>query len=231
MGQIVLKMKRSIIILIFGFLCHTSYCQDQGNYLTSNEELIYELLPAVVDSMYIDFRLPIPLPPPIPGLNKKDSIDYVQKMKESWELYYSEKERLKNLPTKISIGIVDTIRTLEIPHLKTFKREFNVEIDSSTFKNKILEPIELERIRSQEKFDFKLASFYLNKDNIWQEIGEDSFMGIVSISNIVFDKTHSYGVFIATYGCGKLCGHCTRFYLKRVNGKWEIIRTKNYCVS
>ncbi|WP_282019216.1 hypothetical protein [Salegentibacter mishustinae] len=224
-------MKKIIIILIFGFLYQPSYSQNQNKYLTSNEELIYELLPTVVDSMYIDFRLPIPLPPPIPDLNKKDSLDYVQKMKESWKLYYSEKERLKNHPTKISIGIVDTIRPLEISHLKAFKRELNVKIDSSNFKDKILGPIELERIRCQDKFDFKLASFYLNKDNIWQEIGEDSFMGIVSISNIVFDKTHSYGVFTATYGCGKLCGHCTRFYLKRVNGKWEIIRTKNYCIA
>lgn len=224
-------MKKILIILIFGFLYHTSYTQNQKKHLTSNEELIYELLPAVVDSMYIDFRLPIPLPPPIPDLDKKDSLDYVQKMKESWELYNAEKERLKNLPTRISIGIVDTVQTLEISHINSFKREFNVEIDSSAFKDKILEPIELERIKSQEKFDFKLASFYLNKDNSWQEIGEDSFMGIVSISNIVIDKTHSYGVFTATYGCGKLCGHCTRFYLKKVNDKWEIIRTKNYCVS
>ena len=224
-------MKKSIIILIFGFLCHTTYSQDKENNFTSNEELIYELLPAVVDSMYIDFRLPIPLPPPIPGLNKKDSLDYVQKMEESWKFYFSEKERLKNLPTKISIGISDTIRTLEIPHIKSFKRELNVEIDSSNLKAQFIKPINPGRIKSQDKFDFKLASFYLNKDDIWQDIGENSFMGIVSISNIVFDKTHSYGVFTATYGCGKLCGHCTRFYLKKVKGKWIIIRTKNYCIS
>lgn len=205
--------------------------RNRKNFLTSNEELIYELLPAVVDSMYIDFRLPIPLPPPIPGLDKKDSLDYIKKMEKSWEFYYSEKERLKNLPGKILIGIADTIRTLEIPHIKSFKREFNVEIDSFNLKNNFLEPIELEKIKTQEKFDFKLASFYLNEDDMWQDLGENFFVGIVSISNIVFDKTHSYGVFTATYGCGKLCGHCTRFYLKRVNGKWEIIRTKNYCVS
>ena len=82
-----------------------------------------------------------------------------------------------------------------------------------------------------DKFNFKLASFYLNKDEIWQNKGENLFMGIVSISNIIFDKTGSYGIFTATYGCGKLCGHCTRFYLKKVNGIWEIIQTKVYCVS
>ena len=82
-------MKKSVIILIFGFLCHYIYSQDHKDYLTSNEDLLYELLPAVVDSMYRDFRLPIPLPPPMPGLSEKDSLEYSQKIDESWEHYYS----------------------------------------------------------------------------------------------------------------------------------------------
>lgn len=224
-------MKKLLIILIFGSLSYNSNGQVQENYLTSTDELIYEFLPAVVDSMYKDFRLPIPIPPPVPGLNEKDSLEYIQKMEESWEHYYSERERLKNSPSKIFIGIANTIRMTETVHINLFKSEFNVEIDSMSLKNNYLKPINLERIKNQDKFDFKLGSFYLNKDDIWKNKGENLFMGIVSISNIIFDKTGSYGVFTATYGCGKLCGYCTRFYLKRIKGEWEIIRTKNYCVS
>ncbi|MEO2071555.1 MAG: hypothetical protein ABGW99_09485 [Zunongwangia sp.] len=224
-------MKKIVIILIFGFVCHNIYSQDQKHFLTSNEDLIYELLPAIVDFMYRDFRLPIPLPPPMPGLSKKDSLEYSRKIDESWEHYYSERERLKNLPTKIFIGIADTIAKVENSHIKLFKKEFNVAIDSFSLNYNSRKPINLERIKNQDKFNFKLASFYLNKDEIWQNKGENLFMGIVSISNIIFDKTGSYGIFTATYGCGKLCGHCTRFYLKKVNGIWEIIQTKVYCVS
>src|SRR5690606_28994956 len=145
--------------------------------------------------------------------------EYIQKIDESWEHYYSERERLKKLPTKVFIGIADTIPMIETSHIKSFKKEFNVEIDSFSLKNNYRKPINLKRIKNQDKFDFKLASFYLNKDDIWQNKGENLFMGIVGISNIVFDKTGSFGVFTATYGCGKLCGQCTRFYLRRVNGK------------
>ena len=231
LGQIGSKMKKSVIILIFGFLCHNIYSQDQKHYWASNEDLLYELLPAVVDSMYRDFRLPIPLPPPMPGLSEKDSLEYIRKIDESWEHYYDEKGRLKNLPTKVFIGIADTISTTENSHIKSFKKEFNVEIDSLSLKNNSRKPINLVRIKNQDKFDFKLASFYLNQDEIWQNKGENLFMGIVSISNIIFDKSDSYGVFTATYGCGNLCGHCTRFYIKKVNGNWEITESKTYCVS
>ena len=155
-------MKKIVIILIFGFVCHNIYSQDQKHFLTSNEDLIYELLPAIVDFMYRDFRLPIPLPPPMPGLSKKDSLEYSRKIDESWEHYYSERERLKNLPTKIFIGIADTIAKVENSHIKLFKKEFNVAIDSFSLNYNSRKPINLERIKNQDKFNDNADYFTFN---------------------------------------------------------------------
>ena len=60
---------------------------------------------------------------------------------------------------------------------------------------------------------------------------EGMFMGIVSVSNIVFDTTRTKGVLTAGYACGNLCGYAFRIYIELKDGEWNIIEMKLYEIS
>ena len=51
--------------------------------------------------------------------------------------------------------------------------------------------------------------------------------GLLTLSEVAFDKTHQYAVMRFSFWCGGLCGHGETIVYQRKNGKWE--RTNRHC--
>ncbi len=52
---------------------------------------------------------------------------------------------------------------------------------------------------------------------------------VFSLSRIAFDKSYTKGVLSYWYNCGSLCGEGCILYIKKVNGKWVIVK-KERCI-
>jgi hypothetical protein len=51
--------------------------------------------------------------------------------------------------------------------------------------------------------------------------------GLLTVSEVAFDKTHQYAVMRFSFWCGGLCGHGETIVYQKKNGKWE--RTNRQC--
>lgn len=51
--------------------------------------------------------------------------------------------------------------------------------------------------------------------------------GLLTLSEIAFDKTHRYAVMSFSFVCGGLCGHGETIVFQKVDGKWK--RTERRC--
>lgn len=51
--------------------------------------------------------------------------------------------------------------------------------------------------------------------------------GLLTLSEVAFDKTHRYAVMNFSFVCGGLCGHGGIVILQKVNGRWK--RTDRQC--
>ena len=213
------------VLLIFNFLS----CSSPDPQL--EREVLYGILPAVTDSMVRDFRLPIPLPPPRPGLNLKDSLEYSRRMTQSKIDYKKQREELEKDTVRLEVGMVLEVNAIEEVHVARFLKEEKVTADSQSLKTNKEFQLELERIKGQEKFHFKPSSTYLTQEGKLNSRPEGMFMGIVSVSNIVFDTTRTKGVLTAGYACGNLCGYAFRIYIELKDGEWNIIEMKLYEIS
>ena len=51
--------------------------------------------------------------------------------------------------------------------------------------------------------------------------------GLLTLSEVAFDKAHQYAVMRFSFWCGGLCGHGETIVYHRKNGKWE--RASRHC--
>jgi hypothetical protein len=57
---------------------------------------------------------------------------------------------------------------------------------------------------------------------------QDAFAtGLLSLSEVAFDKTHQFAIMSFGFRCGGLCGHGETIVFQRVDGQWK--RTKRQC--
>ena len=56
-------------------------------------------------------------------------------------------------------------------------------------------------------------------------------ISFIHLSKPYFSKNHNNAFIEKTYVCYGLCGICTRYYLQKVDGKWEVIDTQLIWIS
>jgi hypothetical protein len=45
--------------------------------------------------------------------------------------------------------------------------------------------------------------------------------GVLSLSEIAFDKTHKYAIMSFSFACGRLCGHGETIVFEEAGGEWQ----------
>ena len=199
-----MRKTKNILIFIFSlsYLCGYGQEKIKANF---EQNVFIELIPKIVDSMFVDIR-PIP-PAPKEIRNEKNKKLKLEKWKEYKTSYF------KNIPkynTEFTIAIVDSIESFE--NIPSTKIDFKI-------------------IHNTDKFLFKPRTEFPTGIDVWKETLKYNFAGIFSFSRIVFDDNKLNGKLWVNYSCGGLCGQGGIVYVKERNGNWEIEKIEILVVS
>jgi hypothetical protein len=190
-------MRKTENILIFLFsLFYLLGCGQEKVDSNFEQNVFMEVLPKIVDSMFVDIR-PFPSPPK----EIRNEKDRKLKMKKWKEYQTSYLKKIPKYNTKYTIAIVEKIGNLG-------------NLPSSE--------IDFEKLNNTEKFIFKKRSEFPEKGEIWKESLNYSFVGIFSFSRIRFEKDKSKAEIYVNYRCGSLCGKGGTVYIIKKLGKWII---------
>lgn len=68
-------------------------------------------------------------------------------------------------------------------------------------------------------------------DDLRNSFGQESNTGMLSLSEIVFDKTHRWAAVNCNFFCGSLCGHGETLIFRKAGDDWKIKRACGGWVS
>lgn len=181
----------------------------------SNTESLYDLIPILFDSVFIDVTLMPPPPPPLWKMTRKDSLQY----RIAYDDYLNKKDQN---PDTVLLAIQDQVFRIDDPE-KLLKQHFDVTtpiiVDSI---NSPLNKLDLNKISLPKRFILRPISAFPKGLEIWREDFGYELAGAFSISNIEMDTTKTYGVVEWGFTCGGTCGRGGYAYLINKNGKWII---------
>ena len=191
--------------------------------LPYNQQVFYQIFPAIFDSMEVINQLTItPVPPPPPSLEYyKDSNEYKKRLSEYQEII----EEIAIDTTIHIIAICDTARYsideakyYGSTKLDSLQKSFRIDLEelsihSDTFRLKYLSEVTKDN-------SFELKSEY--KKRIRYRL---------HLSNVYLDGDKLYGFLKWSKACGRLCGEGGRIFIQNINGKWIIVRITHEWVS
>lgn len=215
-----------IVLLLFN-------CEKKPSDLEFEQSVVYEIFPALMDSLHFDFRLKPPKPPR-PILNEKGEIIGTDTtgIGKSLADYEKRKAQLKADSVKLVVAIRDSVYPLEIEERKLLLEHFskkNLKLDSTDLSANY--KIEINKLIADNNLRFKYRSEFPKDGDIWKKEYPFHLSGVTYLTRIQFDSTRSYGVLQSGIGCGKLCGGGVRVFIKKLNGKWIIDKLVETSVS
>ncbi|WP_282144521.1 hypothetical protein [Cellulophaga baltica] len=212
------------------------------------QAVFYEVFPAVIDSIYYDWRL-IPPPPPPPDFLEKRGYDVkgdFKKAYDNWEKsdeykkrkidWENKRDSIKQDTTSIFLAISDSINQFEREDLyeliKHFKKQ-NLSIDSKGFDLEKGFKVDLNKLNTNsDKLKFKSQAEFPKGREFWTTNYDFYLDASIEFNRILFDKNKSFGVFNVGLVRGRLNGTGFRIFIKKdVNGKWEIDKIKGTWIS
>ena len=190
------------LLVLLGFLIQCSTGKESE--ISFEEDVFYNIFPALVDTFHHDLRLK---PPPIPksaAIDENGNLFY----KDSTELlkiqleFEKQKALLKSDSTQIMIAVADTL----YPIFPTTEEELNAQKSGDTLglvvrNDNIPFVIDLDRL---EASDERIAFRYNSSFPGWREIRRiqyeekpyDFYLSAkFSFSRILFNRDKSYGIF------------------------------------
>jgi hypothetical protein len=206
------------------------------------QNVFYEIFPAVLDSIYYDKRL-IPPPPPPPDFFQKEEYknnidkgiqDYKQtdKFKNDIKKWERKKDSLERDKSSIYLVVSDSISGFEKEDLKKLTEHFKIQ-DSTIIKSELNYKIDLNKLKSNnQKIKFKYSSEFPNGREFWRTKYDYFIMANIGFSGIIFDKTKNYGVLNGGYTMGILNGSGFRIFIKKnKSGNWIIDEIEGTWIS
>ena len=224
------KKRTLLLIPIMLFLFN---CEKKQSDLEFEQSVVYEIFPALMDSLHFDFRLKPPTPPR-PIFNEKGEIIGTDTtgIAKSLADYEKRKAQLKADSVKLVVAIRDSVYPLEIEERKQLLEHFpnqNLKLDSTDLSTYY--KIEINKLIADNKLRFKYLSEFPEGSDIWKKEYPFHLSGVTHLTRIQFDTTKSFGVLESGMGCGKLCGWGVLVFIKKINGKWIIDKLEETWIS
>jgi hypothetical protein len=209
-----------VLLLISGIILTS--CDNKTAELQFEKDVMYEVYPDLIDSIWVNASYHYVPPPPS---HIKNTQEYrIQRKKQYKKQFNEELAEFKKTGFIIDLLILDKIR-----RVKENKKELKAHFKDAI----ILEyhiPDTLEYKIDKRKFDaykaFRLK--YLpripqqGKDRLYYNELRYQIRGIFSLTRIQFDTEKKYGILTAGIDCGTMCGHGYRIYIKKVKDKWVV---------
>lgn len=210
-----------ILILLFS-------CEKKQSELEFEQSVVYEIFPALMDSLDFDFRLKLP-PPPRPIFNELGEIIGTDTTGIGKGLadYEKRKAQLKTDSVKLVVAIRDSVYPLKREVRNQLLEHFqyqNLKLDSTDLSTEY--KIDLNKLIADKKLRFKYLSDFSKGSAIWKKEYPFHLSGVTYLTRIQFDTTKSFGVLESGMGCGRLCGFSGLVFIRKTNGKWIIDEIK-----
>ncbi|WPO79374.1 hypothetical protein [Flavobacterium sp. KACC 22761] len=203
-------------------------CNNKKADLQFEKNVMYEVYPALIDSVWVNAVLTY-VPPPPPGI---DPSEYkLNRRNESNKRFNKELAEFKK--KKFPVDLVFLDKTVVRDNSKELQEHFK---DAVLSENNILDTLDY-------KFDRKkldsYQAFHLhyvpriprgNDRKFYNECCY-SVRGVISLSRIQFDNEKKYGILTAGIECGDMCSYGYRVYIKKVKNKWVIDKIEDAWIA
>ncbi len=194
-------------------------CNNKTNSLQFEKEVMYEIYPALIDSVWVKAVLTY-VPPPPSGVS--DSEYKLNKEKESDKRFNAELAEFKK--KKFAIDLVFYDKAVVRDNSKQLQEHFT---DAIISKKNISDTLEyrFDRKKLDAYKAFHLQYVTKTPRGNERQLYENccfSVRGVIVLSRIQFDTEKKYGILTTGIECGPLCSYGYRIFLKKVKDKWVI---------
>ncbi|MTH17208.1 hypothetical protein [Flavobacterium sp. LC2016-01] len=204
-------------------------CNNKEADLQFEKNVMYEVYPALIDSVWVN-ALEGFVPPPPPQI--KDTLEYKIQRKKDYKKQFNQdlaEFKKKNFPVDLVLLDKAVARDNSKELLEHFKDAVLSEKDT-------LDTLDYKFNR--KKLD-SYQAFHLhyvpriprgNDRKFYNECCY-SIRGVISFSRIQFDDEKKYGVLTAGIECGGMCGYGYRIYIKKAKDKWVIDKIEDAWIA
>ena len=223
------KVTYLILILFFIASCNTSS--------KTEEKILSDIFPQLVDSLHINWR-PKPPPPPPPIFDNDSNFIGVDSTKVKHILFEHQRylDRMDSIDSRIYIGIKDACIFIDWDGLqhRTYSEDSLIsrlitlnELEKKNSRllnlNQICVPDSLRLITKSE-----IKKTYTN---IWTSLRELKFAGLLEISRIYLSKNNNFGLLQVDYYYNEWDGYSYFIIIEKVDKKWQVKRLLRKWVS
>ncbi|KAF2513613.1 hypothetical protein EYY60_05140 [Flavobacterium zhairuonense] len=212
-------MRKIYFVLLFVSGIILTSCNNREADLQFEKNVMYEIYPALIDSVWVNAELTY-VPPAPPGI---DPSEYkLNRRNESNKRFNKELAEFKK--KKFPVDLVFLDKTVVRDNSKELQEHFK---DAVLSENNILDTLDYKfdrkRLDSYQAFKLHYVSkiYRRNEVKIYNNCCY-SIRGVLVLSRIQFDNEKKYGILTAGIECGDMCSYGYRIYIKKVNNKWVI---------
>ncbi|MBC9796902.1 hypothetical protein [Sinomicrobium weinanense] len=205
-----------------------SGCHRKQTAPEYGQQIMYEVFPALMDSVCKGlYEITPPPPPPPPVSIHADSSEIAEALAEYEKIIAGLKPGSKELV----IAIMDSIYPPEPGSKNELVAHFaSLNLSPDTTDIYAAYKVDPKKLKNNKKIRFRYRSEF-PKYNALKGAYNFDLMGIIEFSGIQFDTTGSYGVFRSDLYCGELCGEGLWIFIRKVKDQWIIDRIKVIYVS
>jgi len=192
----------------------------------SEERILTDIFPQIVDSLQIKWR---PIPPPPPIFDKDSSFIGVDSTKMELLLFEHQKylDRVDSIDSRILIGITDTCFFIDWDDLKfrTYSEDDLVSKFILLNERKTIISKELNLNQIDIASDLKLISKSEIKkkySNIWSNLRDRKFAGLLEISKIYLSENYDFGLLQVDYYYDEWNGYSYFIIIERTDKGWQV---------
>ncbi|WP_316636311.1 hypothetical protein [uncultured Flavobacterium sp.] len=212
-------MRKIYFALLFVSGIILTSCNNKEVDLQFEKDVMYEVYPALIDSVWVNAVLTY-IPPPSPGV---DPSEYkLNRRNESKKRFNEELADFKKRKFPVDLVILD--KAISRQKGKELQEHFK---DAVLSENNILDTLDYKfdrkKLDSYQAFHLHYVSkiYRRNEVKIYNNCCY-SIRGVLVLSRIQFDDEKKYGVLTAGIECGDMCSYGYRIYIKKVKDKWVI---------
>lgn len=205
-------------LLLFGGIILTS-CNSKTDSLQFEKEVMYEVYPALIDTVWVN-AIQTFTPPPPPGV---DTLEYkLKRIKEAHKRFNKQLAEYKK--KKFPVDLVFFDKAVVVDNSKALQEHFKDAVILTDKTSDTLEySFDRKKLDSYKAFHLKYVSKipHGNEHQLYNGCCY-TVRGLFILSRIQFDSERKYGVLSVGIECGPMCGYGYLIYIKKVKEKWVI---------
>jgi len=192
---------------------------NKKNDLQFEKDVMYEVYPALIDSVWVNAMLTY-VPPPPPGIDPSEYT--LNRRNESNKRFNKELAEFKK--KKFPVDLVFLDKTVVRDNSKELQKHFKDAIPSEDNTLDTLNyKFNKKKLNSYQAFKLHyVPRIPCGSDRRFYNECCYSVRGVFILSRIQFDDEKKYGLLTAEINCGDMCTYRYRIFIKKVEEKWVI---------